>query len=161
VFGLFKPPGKVDFQLDKPAYAFGDTIHAKIKLEVGQPKKARALRVSFLATRVVHYTQEEEDHATHQRRRVSKTRTDIIYTFKTDIDGEREYSGMKEYDVEIKVPAKEQVVPKMPDGILGQIAGVAMAGSLMNSGPIVWKLNVSLDIPMGADVSKQVQVQVG
>jgi hypothetical protein len=160
MFGLFKPPGKIDFALDKPTYAFGDTIHAKVKLEVDQPKKARALRVSFLATQKVHYTHMEENHKTHQRRMVNKIRTDTVYTFKTDIDGEREYSGVKEYDVEIKVPAKEQA-PKMPDGILGQIAGAAIAGSLANNGPIVWKLKVSLDIPMGTDIYKEIQVQVG
>ena len=89
------------------------------------------------------------------------TRTQRVYEFKLELDGEHEYSASKDYDFELDVPELSKA--QMPEGTLGDIAGAAMAISQMtgmSAGPPQWYINVSLDIPGAKDVSKQIQINV-
>ncbi|MCX6777940.1 MAG: hypothetical protein NT157_03570 [Candidatus Micrarchaeota archaeon] len=152
MFGLFKPPGKIEIQTDRMSYSFGETIRGKAILTMDSPKKAKAVRLTFFAEREVPYNDSKGNRSTRKQN---------VYSYACDLDGEREYSGSKEYEFEVKIPAQQEM--KMPEGMLGQVAGVAIAAAQMTGmapGPVRWFLNVSLDIPNAGDVSKQIQINL-
>ncbi len=160
MLGLFKPPGKIEIQTDKLSYSYGETVKAKVILTMNEMKKARGLKLDFHATRQVPY-----QHTTKNSKGVSHTstqmKTDTMYSFNANLDSEREYSGSKEYNIELKIPAQQGV--KLPDGVLGQVAGLAITTAQITGnlpGQVHWRIKVSLDIPMGADCSKQIEIQV-
>ena len=160
MFGLFKPPGKIEIQTDKLSYSYGETIKAKVNLTMNEMKKAKGLRLEFYATRQVPYQRTEKD-AKGVTRTVTDHKTETVHSFSASLDSEHEYSGSKEYDIELKIPAQQQV--KMPDGILGQVAGLAIAAAQISGNlpkQAHWYIKASLDIPMGADCTKQIEIQV-
>jgi hypothetical protein len=151
MFGLFKPPGKLEIALDKMSHSFGESLKGRVKLEMDKPKKAKALRLTLFAERSV-------PRVVNGKRRSERQ---TVYTFSTELDGEGEYSGSKEYGFELKIPAQNGA--KLPEGTLGQVAGIAVAAaqfSGMAPGMAKWHLKANLDIPMGQDVVKQLQLNI-
>ncbi|MFH1448661.1 MAG: hypothetical protein ABIG39_07400 [Candidatus Micrarchaeota archaeon] len=153
MFGLFKPAGKIEIQTDKMSYSFGEGVKGKITLGVDGTKNAKAVRLSLYAKREVPYTDSKG-------RRSKKTQ--IVHSFNTDLDGEHEYSGTKEYEFELKIPMQNEI--KLPEGALGQIAGAAVAVAQMTGmvpSQVRWYVKATLDVPGGRDASKEIQVNVG
>ena len=87
-----------------------------------------------------------------------QTTNQIVFSFGLPLDSEKEYGTQKfEYSFDIKAPPMSG--QKAPEGIVG---GIATAASLFGLGakPIMWYLLAKLDIPLGFDVSKRMQVNI-
>jgi hypothetical protein len=150
MFDFLWAPGTADIKTDKISYSKGDKICGKVILNMKKPKNARCLRLELYAERRTPYT-------TSQGRR--SNRNVRIYEFKTDLDGEHEYTGIKEYDFTLDIPGQDSPQATM-DGIAGTAMSIAhMAG--MTAGPPQWFIKASLDIPHARDVSKRIQINVG
>ncbi len=152
MFDFLKAPGKMEITTDKMTYSFGETVKGKVILAMDGPKSAKALKLEFNAFQDVPVTDQKGKRS---------RRTKTVHTFKTDLDGEHEYAGTKEYDFELKIPAQQEL--KLPEGTLGQVAGVAIAAAQMSGmipGQVKWYVKASLDISGGKDASKQIQLNV-
>lgn len=166
----FLDKGKMELQLEKLSFSFGDTIKGKVKMQLKKPVKARGVNVSLYAIqRTTRGTGPGITFGSGMsfgsgsgfgNSRGSRTEELRIFDFKLPLDGEKEYGIQPyEYDFEIKIPLMNQAaVP--PQGIIGDVAKVM---SLLSSRASVvsWYIDASLDIPMGFDVSKKVQLNIG
>lgn len=151
VFGFGE--GKMEIKTDKMSYTYSDTIQGTVNLSVSKPKKARRVYIEF-------FGEQEQNRTVHDAKGRVRTERDVnrIYSFTVDLDAEKEYLGNFEYKFEIKVPA----VPPQPklEGALGTVVGLAsMMGGLPS--PPRWFLRAALDVPMGVDISKQIQLNIG
>ena len=100
MFDFLKSPGKIEIKIDRMSYSFGETIIGKIILDMKKIKHAKRMKLDFYAERSVPYTDRDG--------RRSK-RTERTYSFSSDLDGERDYSGIKEYNFELKIPTQNGV----------------------------------------------------
>ncbi len=152
MFDFLKKPGKVEIKIDRMSYSFGETIRGKIILDMKKTKHAKRMELDFYAERSVPYTDRDG--------RRSK-RTERTYLFSSDLDGERDYSGIKEYNFELKIPTQNEV--KLPGGFIGKVAEVAIATAQitgMTPNPLRWFVKATLEIPGGKDASKTIQINV-
>ena len=139
--------GKIEIQLNRLSFAQEEKIQGKVVLNLNEPVNAREVRIVLQAIR------------TNSMASKGQNRTQVLYEFKQVLDGQKQYMGTSEYAFELLVPSN--IVPKMPvaGGALGAAIGVlgALSASTMR---VDWYLDASLDIPMGFDVSRRVQIQV-
>ncbi len=146
-------PGKIDVATDKELYFFEETVKVGVRLEMKEPKKARRLKLSFYATRT------SQSHGKHKSRR-----TEVIYSTTADLDGEREYSGVRAYASEFKIPpcsAIESALGKELVSFVGGAIGMDQGELLRKTVKLTrWHIKATLDIPMGADVNGEKQVLV-
>ncbi|MFH1391097.1 MAG: sporulation protein [Candidatus Diapherotrites archaeon] len=150
VFGL--GVGKIDLKLEKTVFNPGETIQGEVKLKVNKQIKAKGVKVVLNATR--------QTSSYSNGRRTSNTQT--LYNFEQEMDVERDYNpseGEKIYKFQLQVPTGIGKKPEIGNEALGQIVNVAsmLSGS---SSQIKWVLTAKLDIPMGFDVAKTVQISV-
>lgn len=150
VFG-FGNKGKIDIQLDKLNYKYGETIKGKVILELEKPVKARELRITFIGEK------EEKRWVRSGGHRHRKTERTIIHNFKLVLDGEKEYSDKKEYPFEIRIPEKPK--EEKIEGFLGTVIKVLNTLNQRQT-KIEWHLTATLDIPMGIDINKKINVNV-
>jgi hypothetical protein len=141
VFGFGE--GKMEIRVSKTAFAPGETISGTVLLQLSKPKKARGVRVEFFGERTVGYGKNR--------------RTERVYQFKLDLDGEKEFDGYKEYPFEIRIPS--DIGTKVPNDTLGTVLNAAQF--LGGVSPTRWFLSASLDVPMGMDISKRIQLNIG
>ncbi|MAG17932.1 MAG: hypothetical protein CL944_00485 [Candidatus Diapherotrites archaeon] len=149
VFGL--GAGKIDLELGKTIFNPGEAIQGEVKLKVNKSTKAKGVKVVLMATR--------ETSSYSQGRRTNRKET--LYNFEQELDVERDYNpseGEKTYKFQLQVPTGIGNKP-MGNEALGQIMNVASMLSGRSS-QIKWILTAKLDIPMGFDVSKTVQISV-
>lgn len=149
VFGLFDK--EIELALEKTYFKPGELIRGHISLTPKRPVKARQLRVFFFGERTVRVMERN-----NKGRMQSHNRTDTVYRFEQKIDEEKEYSNA-EYDFEIKVP--ETLFQALPEGALG--TAVKVFQMFQGSSPVKWYVEAQLDIPMGFDIKKKVQITVG
>jgi hypothetical protein len=82
---------------------------------------------------------------------------EYVFNFQMPLDVEKDYQ-QGEYTFEIKIPTN--VLQNVPlegkiGGVLKTIQTLFMAGSRIS-----WYVQANLDIPMGFDVSKKVQINI-
>lgn len=142
VFGFGE--GSIDVKLEKLSFSAGETILGKVFLKVDKPKKARGVRVEFFGERTVG----------HGKNR----RTERVYSFSLNLSGEREYLGAFEYPFEIKIPS-DVGSKQLSNDLLGTAANLASVFGGVS--PTRWFVSASLDVPMGMDISKKIQISVG
>jgi len=147
VFGLWE--GSIALSLNKTNFAFGETIEGSLSLKLSKEKKARRLVVSIICER----------QTTTFDTRGSHTSTQVVFSSDKVLDGEKTYSPPgSEYKFSIQVP-QGNAVPPVLEGKLGTALKAVQAlagGSSTNK----WFLKAKLDIPMGIDVSRKVQISV-
>lgn len=142
--------GKIDLKLGKTVFSPGEMIQGNVILKVNKPTKANGVKVIINAVRrSTRYT---------SGRRTSYTETP--YNFEQELDVEREYQAEERtYKFQLQVPEGIGKKPDLGNEALGQLVNVAsmLTGSSSN---IRRNLTAKLDIPMGFDVSKTVQISV-
>ena len=146
VFGFGK--GKIEVFLEKYNFSPGEIIRGRISLKLKTPVQAKALKVGLVG---------EKATTEFGRKSTSQSKTHF-YNFEMPLDGEKEYVE-GEYNFEIKIPANVLQTPS-PGGAVGDI----VKGIQLLSGKdvkISWYVIAKLDIPLGFDVSKKVQVNIG
>jgi len=144
--------GKIDLKIGKTVFNPGEMIQGEVKMKVNKPTKAKGIKVVLTATR--------ESSSYRGGRRQSHTET--LYNFEQELDVEREYQpseGERTYKFGIQVPAGIDKKPDLGNGAFGQLVNVASMLSGRSSN-IKWSLTAKLDIPMGFDVAKKVQISV-
>lgn len=147
MFGFGK--GKIDIKINKYNFSPGETIEGTITLKLKKPLKAKGVKIRLVG----------EKKITERRGTSTAYRTINIFDFDQPLDGEKEYSTEEiSYPFKITIP-RNVSDQTMPEGMLGNIAKIAQAVSGASS-RIKWYLKAYLDIPMGFDVSKKVQINV-
>ncbi|MCR4335061.1 MAG: arrestin family protein [archaeon] len=150
VFGF--GAGKIDLKLEKTVFNPGETIQGEVFLKVNKPTKAKGVKVVLRATM-------ETTSYSHGKR---TNRTETLYNFEQEMDVEREYDpsdGERTYKFQLQVPTNIGNKPDFGNEALGQLMNVANMFSGRSS-QVKWLLTAKLDIPMGFDVSKTVQISV-
>ena len=150
MFGFGKK--QIDVILEKFNFSPGETVRGKISLNLDKPAHAKQLRVALIGEKISTRMERRSDGRTYPKE--EKT---YIYNFQMPLDGEKDYLK-GEYTFEIKIPTNlSQNIPLEGKigGILKTIQALSMAGARIS-----WYIQANLDIPMGLDISKKVQVNV-
>ena len=141
--------GGIELKLEKYEFAPGEAIKGHVSLKLKKPIKARKVKIALLGLQ-----------ETHQLRSGPGPRreSNYIFNFEKPLDGEKEYL-QGEYDFELKIPANVLEGP-YGSSALATVAKTAqfLGGALTN---IIWFVEASLDIPMGLDVRKKIQINIG
>jgi len=147
IFGFGK--GKIELIIEKYNFSPGETIKGKVSLKLNKPLKSKALKVGLIGEKTEHVRTSQEREA---------PRTIHIYSFEMPLDGEKEYLE-GEYDFEIKIPVD---ILQSKTNILGNIDFIKGGIKITSRNErISWYVIAKLDIPMGIDVSKRVQINIG
>ncbi len=143
--------GKIEITTEKQAYSPGGLLKGKIMLELDSPKKARAFRIHFYGERKTSRTTYSSG-GTH-----SSNSTERVMQQELSLDGEREYSGRKDYDFQFQLPTFQK--PQMMEGG-GLVAGIVntFASFADPYANVSWHLDASLDVPMSLDVNRKIRV---
>lgn len=138
--------GSIDIVVDRTSFRRGETIGGRVVLKLGQPKKARGLRVALIGERDVYRRNSKGRREKH---------TEIVFSSPLRLDAEKEYSaGESSYDFSIAVP---DGVPASGD--LSLFSGVLKI-SIGGSSAVSWRLESSLDVPMGFDINKRLPITI-
>jgi hypothetical protein len=155
MFGFMK--GKIEIQIPRSNYAYGELIEGKVSMELKQPLKAKGVFIQLLAEQKV------DEH----RGGKTTTHTHTIHSQTLPLDIEKEYpAGQRiEYPFQLTVPSFQGPQIDM-GGNLGKVINVMQAASpfieafgLGHSHPVEWFLKVKLDVS-GFDVNKDVRLQI-
>lgn len=88
--------GSIDIVVDRTSFHRGEAVRGKVVLKLGQPKKARGLRVSLIA---------ERDVWRNDRHGRNVKQVETVFSNPARLDGEKEYAaGEASYDFELAVP---------------------------------------------------------
>jgi hypothetical protein len=163
MFGFFEK-GKIEIKLEKLNFSFGDTIKGTVLMQLKKPIKAKGVSISLVGeqkTTGINSSGMSFGTSVSFGSSSSKNTTKIerIFDFKMPLDVEKEYGTQPyEYAFEIKVPMIGQSSP--PQGFVGDFAK-AMSFLSTKRSVVTWYLETGLDIPMGFDVSKKIQINIG
>ena len=147
--------GKIDIAVPKTNFVAGEVISGIATLNMKKRAKASEFTISWIC-----------DQKITERRGTSRsTRTDRIYEFEQQLDGEKEYEGSGTYPFEIKIPedvlGQQAQMPQL-EGTLGTALGIAQSLTGMGATKRTsWYLLARLDIPWGVDTKEKVQITIG
>lgn len=144
--------GKIDIAVPKTNFVAGEIISGIATLNMKKRAKASDFTISLIC----------EQKIKEMRGTSRSTRTDRIYEFEQQLDGEKEYEGSGTYPFEIKIP--EDVLCQQPqlEGTLGTALGIAQSLTGMGATKRTsWYLLARLDIPWGVDTKEKVQITIG
>ena len=147
--------GNIDIIVDRIAFQRGETITGKVVLKLSQPKKAKELRIALIGERETRKTKRVRAGTGYTQQ--SYNTTEVIFNQNIPLDGEKEYpAGEKAYDFEFKAP---DIGSKAPEGVAGIALSIA-ASVLGGAGPIRWRLDASLNLPMAFDINKKLALNI-
>jgi len=164
MFGFGK--GKIENTLDKFNYKPGETIKGKVSLELKKPMKAKRLKLFFYGektTRVPVGSAGPGYGSSGIRIGAGsaggyENRTVRIYSFEKDLDGEKEYTNA-EYKFEVAIP--QNITTKETLDNMGVLGNIAKFAEVMGARVVPrWYIEAVLDIPLGVDVRKKVQINI-
>jgi hypothetical protein len=153
MFGFGK--GKIDLELSSYNYSAGDTIEGTATLKLNKPFKARGMKVRFYGER---FTSNRSTVRLGNNTQANRNTVDFVFDFTQPLDGAKEYSGESTYKFKIKIPKNLQTDPTLP-GAGGAIVKTLQMFSNQSS-RVDWYVKAFLDIPLGIDVSKTVQINI-
>jgi hypothetical protein len=131
---------------DKLSFFAGDTIHGKVRLNLKQPKKARALRLEFYG----------EIKERHHSRNGTHTHTRRINHAAQQLSPEKTFSPGEEFGFSFICPPEIGQAPPQQGGIFGGIIS-----TLQSFAPKpIYYIHATLDAQMEFDINKRVQVQI-
>jgi len=143
---------KIDVILEKFNFSPGDTIKGKVILKLGKPTNAKQLKVGLRGERI------SRNMARTSQGTTPHAEKNYIFNFEMPLDQEKEYNE-GEYQFEIKVPMNLSNAT-MPGGAIGDLLkGVEILANAESR--VNWYVIAYLDVPMGIDISKKVQVNIG
>src|SRR3989344_7001092 len=138
--------GKIDLKINGFNFRPGDTIEGHVALTLNKPMKAKGVKVVLTGT---------------EKFRDAKNRntTRIIFSLEQILDGEKEYSGTREYDFKMVIPNDIIAGKRFNNETINQIADFAkmLGGGARRT---TWDLRAKLDIPMGFDIAKSQQINI-
>jgi len=142
----------IDVVLDKYNFSPGETVKGKVLLTLNKVIHAKQMRVALIGERISTVTERRHDGTMQPTQR-----KEYVCNFQMPLDGEKDYQ-QGEYTFEIKIPAN--VLQNIPlegkiGGILKTIQTLSTAGSRIS-----WYVQANLDIPMGFDISKRIQINI-
>ncbi len=154
--------GKISISIPKTAYNPGETISGDVTLTLNGPVKAREFSISLIGD------QRYNRRGTVEFGKKTGRNYDRVYDFRLQLDGEKEYAQGGQYHFEIKIPAEILKKPQMPEAMDEQTqqrvqmmqAMASIAGSYMPR-PTQWYLLAQMDIPMGVDIKKTIDITIG
>lgn len=144
----------MEIQLPRFNYRLGEVVEGSLALSLKEPVKAKGVKVRLTAVR----TQGMSVSASP----ASRSSIQTLFDVEQELDGEKEYPATPAplvYPFRFQLPAT--LGPKLPQlgGVAGALVGVAAGFSAMTSSTR-WTLSARLDIPMGFDVSKTLQLNI-
>src|SRR3989344_5226021 len=151
--------GGIELKLEKYEFVPGEVIKGHVSLKLKKPIKARQLKIALFGTRETRQHSKVVVFGVRMRSGAGSSYSkDYVFNFEKPLDGEKEYL-QGEYDFELKIPANVLEGP-YGSGALATVAKTAqfLGGALTN---IKWFVEASLDIPMGLDVRKKIQINIG
>lgn len=140
VFGLFEG-NKIDIQVDKPHYQFGEEVTGKVVLDMKGTKKANQVAIQLYFEYVIMVPVVKNMGNPPRQVNTTDARTQRTMAHVLSLDGKKEY-GPGHFEYPFKFTLQNT-----------QIAG----GYMRANG---WYLDASLDVPLSVDVSKRVLVNV-
>ncbi len=146
--------GKIEILVDKYNFSPGDTINGKVVLKLKKPQKAKSLKIVFIGEKTTYETEYTNNHPR------SSTHTHRIYDFTQPLDGEKEYSTTETtYNFKIKISTNilERSIQESP--LANTIIKSLQILSNQNA-QISWYLIAFLEIPLGIDVTKKLQINI-
>ncbi|MEM5778035.1 MAG: hypothetical protein QXD43_04375 [Candidatus Aenigmatarchaeota archaeon] len=150
MFGFNKK--QIDVFIEKFNFSPGEVIKGKVILNLNKPIHAKALKVGLRGEKIVDTTT-----ITPSKVNVRHDKA-CIFNFEMPLEGEKDFLK-GEYDFEIKVPTNLSQNIQLPSGVIGDF--LKSLYTLANAGArFEWYIIAYLDIPMGIDVSKKVQVNI-
>jgi hypothetical protein len=172
LFGFGK--GKIEITLDKFNYAPGETIKGKVILKLNKPVKAKRLKLCFYGEKTVYDLDRfgnRHSEGYHRGSGVSGVNIHLgstpssynkrkvrVYSFEMELDGEKEYNNA-EYEFEIKIPPELFEKAKIEGtGLLTNFMKLVAAAQARNVAK--WYIEAVLDVPLGIDVKKKVQINI-
>jgi hypothetical protein len=149
VFGFGKK--QIEVIIEKYNFSLGESIKGTIKLALNKPTHAKALKVGLIGERLTNTTRVQGGKVRPEQKK------EHVFNFEMPLDGEKEYL-QGEYNFEIKIPTN--LSQNLPGGLTGDVLKTIqiIAGNKSN---VYWYVIAKLDIAMGIDVSKKVQVNIG
>ena len=129
--------GAIGLRLDGNTFSSGQKISGTVALSLGQPKKARELRVEF-------YGEIRRSSGRHSH-------VERIFQARQALSGERTYNPRETIPFEIAVPAGIDF--RVPEGILGTLM------NFMVPRPAFY-VHATLDVPNEFDMNKRVMVSI-
>jgi len=144
--------GKITLRLDKMEFIPGETISGTLSLKMKKPVEAGSLNVGILGT------MERTSYSRNPKGGMSRnTRHETVFDFKKPIDGQKTYSGYKDYNFQLKIPTD----------IYKSSTGNAVADTLVKSAQILsgvtskikWFVKANLEMK-GFDISKKVRINI-
>ncbi len=147
----------ITIETDKPAYAMGEAIRARITLSLSRPVKARSLVATFSCIERHRVTEQRvmDKYDYDRERELGGFKETHMYTTTSEharrlseerktISGEKEYSS-GEFSVSFAIPAR----------------GPPTSREFGHDGKIhAWKLRVTLDIPLAIDENAEKEIFV-
>ncbi len=144
--------GDVRVVLDSTRVAPGGDLRGKAVLELDEPVMARRLVVELRATqRIVD--------ARGGVRNLATTST-TLYRFEHELGGNRSYHR-EELPFTLTIPTDTGNRASAPAGRIGDVARAVSSVVSPSSGPIEWRVTVTLKVPFGRDLDHTVDVFVG
>ena len=147
--------GNIDIAVPKTNFSTGEVISGIATLNMKKRAKASDFTISLIC----------EQKIKEMRGTSRSTRTDRIYEFEQQLDGEKEYEGSETYPFEIKIPEDvpdQQFQMPQLEGTLGTALGIVQSLAGMGvTKRTSWYLLARLDIPWGADTKEKVQITIG
>ena len=116
--------GKINIAIQKTNHAPGDTISGNLTLALKEPVKAKGVSIFLIGEEIKLGGGGILQLISTGGKLLVKRERRGIYDYKQLLDGEREYSGGREYNFKIKIPADIPYVPKAK-GEPGQVQKVA------------------------------------
>jgi len=150
MFGFGK--GKIDIKIPKFNFKEGETIEGEVILEIKKATKAKGVKIGLLGI---------ETTRTSSFGARSRSRTNILFNFEQPLDGEKEYfpSGPQTYKFKIDIPTGlDKKLDLENEGLNKAMEFASMFSGRSKS--VKWLLKAKLDVPMGFDVSKDLQINI-
>jgi hypothetical protein len=146
--------GTVRVALDKTRYAPGQDLAGTVTLALPEPIDAKALTVTLRATqRSLDY------HRTGGVRTVGASNA-TVYEQTQELAGLRNYtSETLPFTLPIPADARDRK-PPAPSGRLGDVARAVSSVVAPTTGPLEWRVTVSLVIPWGRDLEHTIDLVV-
>lgn len=142
--------GKINMALEKTNFVEGETINGSAELTVKSNVKARGVIVKAWGERQVR---------TYSSSKAS-SRTEILFEVEKQLDGEKEYMKSAEplkYNFSMQIPENALRQAKFGEGAIGSVLNIAQQ---FTQGQSRFYVQAKLDIPMGFDVSKKMQIYI-
>ena len=145
VFDFLK--GKMEIQVNGFNFKPGQTIEGSVNMKLKKMVHAQGVNIALVGEQTVR----EMRGGKYQQRTVK------VFEFKMPLDGEKDYSGEASYPFKITVPG--DILNAARRGGIELLGGLVNIGG-SSQGYVKWYLSAELDVKMGFDLDKKIQINI-